>query len=354
MFEVRCSDGRARTGVHQHGSRRLETPAFAAVATSGFLKALPPSAEPQSGVEAIITNSVHHMIAGTVEDMSRMLKRVHDAWIFSDSGGFQIVRKDFDIEITIAGLRLRDLIIDPRRSLEIQERLGVDAAFQLDYCPPYGASYSEAARSVEITLSWAREFLSGESEILRFAIVQGGMYRDLRYRHATAISALGPDGIGIGGLAVGEPMSLTHRIARATVQALPRDLPRHFLGLGSPMDVLEAISYGVDTFDSAYPTRNARHGMVLTSKGYVDVSKAGARLDEPVNPSLGLVGEIPLRLLHVLFKKDYMAAIPLITEINLRAMGRLMTLARKAICRGELSELISGMKDGDPEVWEFY
>ena len=354
MFKIVCSDGRARTGIISHRGRRLETPAFAAVATSGFLKAIPPCAGRGLGIEALITNSIHHIIAGTVGQLGGLLHKIHGIWLFSDSGGFQIVRKGFEVRILEEGLAFPGMTITPKRSLEVQERLEVDAAFQLDYCPPYGASYGEAARSAELTLAWAREFLSGESTVLRYAIVQGGLYRDLRYRHARELAKLGPDGFGIGGLAVGEPPSLTHRIARATVQTLPEELPRHFLGLGTPLDVLEAVSYGVDTFDSAYPTRNARHGMVLSSRGYVDVSKARARRGEPVNPSLGPVGEIPLETLHSLYKKDFMAAVPLLTEINLRAMGRLMALAREAICKGELEELISAFRSSDPGAWEFY
>lgn len=277
MFEVVERHGGARIGRLETAHGTLETPAFLPVATKGVVKTLTPEEVWATGSRGIIVNALHLYRRG----MDRILQAggIHSfmGWpgvVASDSGGFQSI-KQFPSQVNSEGITFampdgsRD-IFTPEKSLAVQEALGVDFAYALDDCPPYPASQERVMQAVDITIAWARRSQGDR----RFAILQGGVCARQRVRCARALAPLHFDGFAIGGLCIGEPKEDMHRMVEVTVPHLPEDKPRHLMGVGSAEDIRRAVGAGVDIFDSAFPTRNARHGTVFTLQGRINLGRA--------------------------------------------------------------------------------
>ena len=281
-----------------HGS--FSTPAFLPVGTQGTVKSLTPEDLMEIGVEVILANTYHLYLRPSHETIRR-LGGLHafTHWerpILTDSGGYQIfslakLRKISEEGVTFQSHLDGSLhLLTPEKVIEIQRALGTDIAMVLDECVPYLSPYEYVKASTQLTTHWARRCLEvkQENDPALFAIVQGGVYRDMREASARALVEMGFQGYGIGGLSVGEPKSAMIDVLNWTIPLLPENTPRYLMGVGTPEDILDAVRLGVDLFDCVLPTRNARNGMLFTSIGKMSIKQAQYAEDErPVDETCG-------------------------------------------------------------------
>lgn len=346
MFQIAHRDEKtkARTGVLSTEHGEIKTPLFLPVATKGAVKTLDFSDLESLGVQGLIVNAFHLWLKGL--DSVQNAGGLHNfmRWnhpIFTDSGGFQIIRKDFDFKITEEGFVLKSPVdgnkvtYSPEVCMDVHSSLGSDVAFVLDDCPAYGSSTERLRESVERTTDWARRCKAvkkKEQEV--YAITQGGTDSQLRSRSAQELSGVGFDGYGVGGLSIGESREEMMSSLEISVSLLPEDKPKHMMGVGSPSEVLESISAGVDIFDSAYPTRNARHGTFYTEAGKFDIRKTKfAEVKEPIGPECECFTcrNYSTSYIHHLFKEKEMLAYRLLSIHNLRMVLDIFAKARNAI-----------------------
>lgn len=262
----------------KHGS--FETPCFIPVATKGTVKMLTKNELEDLGVNAIISNALHLFLRG-IEQIKKV-NGLHNFinWhktIFTDSGGFQLIR-EFKSKIMDEGIKLKNpyngehIFISPEKSIEIQNILNSDIMMALDDCPKYESSYEKIFASTKRTILWAtrcKEFNKGEQSL--FAIIQGGNFLELRKECTEKLIQIGFDGYGIGGLSIGEPKELMLKTLKNSVSLIPKNKPRYLMGVGSLDEIQKTIDLGVDIFDSAFPTRNGRHGTILIKNGKLDI-----------------------------------------------------------------------------------
>jgi len=287
-FEILGKDSltQARLGRVEtlHGS--FSTPAFLPVGTQGTVKSLTPEELVEVGVEAILGNTYHLYLRPGHETIGR-LGGLHsfahwDRPILTDSGGYQIFSLGDLRKISEEGVTFQSHLdgslhsLSPEKVIEIQRSLGSDIAMVLDECVPYPSPYEYVKTSTERTTRWAERCLRArqEEDPALFAIVQGGLYQDLREASARDLVRMDFQGFAIGGLSVGEPKSEMIRILEGTVPLLPERTPRYLMGVGTPEDILEAVVRGVDFFDCVLPTRNGRNGTLFTSRGKISIKQA--------------------------------------------------------------------------------
>lgn len=279
-----------------HGS--FLTPIFLPVGTQGSVKSLTPEELIEIKVEAILSNTYHLYLRPGHEVIKRLgglHKFIHwDRPIITDSGGYQIYSLGDLRKITEEGVIFQSHldgsthILTPEKVMEIQNALGSDIAMVLDECIPYPASYEYVKDSIELTTRWAKRCLNYRPKNCSalFAIIQGGIYRDLRERSAIALTDLGFDGYAIGGLSVGEPKTVMKEVLDWTIPIIPEESPRYLMGVGTPQDIIEAVLSGIDLFDCVIPTRNARNGTLFTSNGKISIKQARYAEDErPIDES---------------------------------------------------------------------
>ncbi|MDI6916414.1 MAG: tRNA guanosine(34) transglycosylase Tgt [Thermoplasmatales archaeon] len=342
MFEVTAEEKDARTGkLHtQHGV--VETPCFMPVATKGTVKTLTSDELDEIGTQAVITNALHLYLNPGVDVLSHI--GIHrfmdwDKTVFTDSGGFQLIR-DFNLKITNKGLMFKmdktNHFFTPELCIEAQNQIGSDVAMVLDDCPNYGSSYETVANSLKRTIEWAGRCKNAhkKSEQLIFGIVQGGVFPDLRKTCVEKLLEIGFDGYAVGGLTIGEPKEELLRILKCTVPLTPKNKPKYMMGLGSPEDILESISLGIDIFDSAFPTRNARHRTAITRHGNFEITKKKYINDfSPVDESCGCrtCKKYSKAYIHHLFKEKELLGMRLLSIHNLYFILNMMKNARKAI-----------------------
>jgi queuine tRNA-ribosyltransferase len=285
------TETRARRGcVHlTHGV--VETPAFMPVGTQGTVKAMSPDELRALGADIILGNTYHlylrpgHDLIARAGGLHRFANWPHP--ILTDSGGYQVFSLATMRKITEEGAKFQSHIdgsrhmLSPERSIEIQQALGSDIMMAFDECPAADKPRDYVARSMDLTTRWAMRCLNArtrEDQAL-FGIVQGGVHDDLRIQHAEQLSELGFDGYAIGGLSVGEATEDMYRITDLVAPKLPVDKPRYLMGVGTPENLLECISHGVDMFDCVMPTRNARNGYLFTNEGRVVIKHARYKED---------------------------------------------------------------------------
>jgi len=291
-FSVKQTDGLARCGeiVTDHGV--VHTPVFMPVGTQGTVKAIEPRELEEIGTQIVLGNTYHLYLRPGIEIL-REAGGLHKfmGWskpILTDSGGYQIFSLSELRKIDNGGVGFRSHIdgsshyFTPENVTTIQRAIGSDIMMVLDECPPFPCTPDYAERSSELTLGWAercrQEFLiSGElydhSQAI-FAIVQGSIYPEIRERSASRLRELDFHGYGIGGLAVGEPVEQMYDIVLMCNELLPPEKPRYLMGVGTPVNLLEAIERGVDMFDCVLPTRNGRNAMLFTRNGSVNITNA--------------------------------------------------------------------------------
>jgi queuine tRNA-ribosyltransferase len=287
-FEVIKKDSfsQARFGRVETDHGSFATPAFLPVGTQGSIKSLTPEELVEIGVEAILGNTYHLYLRPGHETIGR-LGGLHTFthWekpILTDSGGFQIFSLGSLRKISEGGVTFQSHLdgsshfLTPEKVLEIQRTLGSDIAMVLDECVPYPSPYEYVKISMERTNRWAKRTLEvrRETDPALFAIVQGGVYRDLREKSVQTLVEMGFQGYAIGGLSVGEPKSMMSDVLEWITPLLPENTPRYLMGVGTPEDILNAVMLGVDFFDCVLPTRNARNGTLFTSSGKISIKQA--------------------------------------------------------------------------------
>jgi len=299
-LQVRSSECAARTGEVQtlHGS--FQTPIFMPVGTQATVKAVTPENLVELGAEIILANT-YHLFLRPGHELIRNLGGLHrfmnwDRPILTDSGGFQIFSLRELAKISEDGASFRShldgssLFLSPEEAVAVQEALGSDIMMCLDTCIPYPADRSETLAATELTSRWAKRSRTAQKETgqLLFGIVQGGMYHDLRSLAVDQLLDIGFDGYALGGLSVGEPNELMMDITEYTAKLLPQDHPIYLMGVGTPEDLVESVYRGVDMFDCVMPTRNARNGMLFTSRGRVVIKNSQYSNDpKPPDESCG-------------------------------------------------------------------
>ncbi len=286
------SESKARNGqvTTLHGT--FKTPVFMPVGTQATVKAVTPENLEELGAQIILGNT-YHLFIRPGHELIKSFGGLHKFmnWsrpILTDSGGFQIFSLRELATITEEGAAFRShldgskLFLSPEEAVKVQEALGSDIMMVLDTCIPYPATRKEVENATALTSRWAlrcREAQSDTGQLL-FGIVQGGMYPELRKQAAEELLEIGFDGYAMGGLSVGEPKDLMHDMTEATVEHLPKDFPIYLMGVGTPEDLVEGVFRGVDMFDCVMPTRNARNGMLFTSRGKLVIKNSRYRDDQ--------------------------------------------------------------------------
>ncbi len=355
LFEIdtQCPETRARAGMLNtpHGS--VSTPAFMPLATQGSVKTLSPADLRDVGAEMILGNT-YHLYLRPGSQIVKQLGGLHKfmAWdspMLTDSGGFQVFSLAHLREITDEGVRFQSHIdgsehfLPPELAIDIQEELGADIIMAFDECVAYTDDVPLMREAMRRTHVWAERCLSRhrrEDQAL-FGIVQGGTSPELRRESAKHLVSLDFPGYAIGGLSVGEPKHLMYSIARETAALLPEEKPRYLMGVGSPEDLLECVSYGIDMFDCALPTRIARNGAFLTRNGRLNISNSRFKdQSAPVDPYCNCYTcrTFSAAYLHHLFKCDELLAYRLATIHNLHFILDLMSAMHLAIQEGIFAE----------------
>ncbi|GIQ70139.1 queuine tRNA-ribosyltransferase [Xylanibacillus composti] len=342
-----CKQSGARLGrVHTpHGV--IETPAFMPVGTLATVKAMSPDELKELDAHIILSNT-YHLFLRPGHELIREAGGLHkfmswDRPILTDSGGFQVFSLSEMRKISEEGVEFRShlngdkLFLSPETATDIQNALGSDIMMAFDECPPYPAEYDYVKQSTERTSRWAERCLQHhkrpEDQAL-FAIVQGGMYRDLREQSARELTSMDFPGYAIGGLSVGEPKHLMYEVLDYTVPHLPAGKPRYLMGVGSPDALVEGAIRGIDMFDCVLPTRIARNGTTMTSQGRLVVRNAKYAKDfGPLDPACSCYTCRTFSRAYIrhLFKCDEILGLRLTTWHNLHFLLELMRNVRQAI-----------------------
>jgi len=344
------------------------------VGTAGSVKAVPQDILEDLGAQIILGNT-YHLYLRPGHELVRRLGGLHkfmswDRALLTDSGGFQVFSLSELRKVSEEGVSFRSHIdgtshlFTPERSMEIQIALGADIVMAFDECTEHPAEKERVRQSMELTLRWARrskEYFeahkheapwspprSGDRKAetpALFGIVQGGMYEDLRGESAERTVEMDFPGYAIGGLSVGESRAKTMDMIAATLEVLPKDKPRYVMGVGYPEEIVQYAAMGVDMMDCVLPTRAARHGLLFTSEGRINIKNARFAQDQsPPDPRCGC--RVCSRYTRAYLRHLYVAAEPLAgvlnTVHNLAFYLDTMRAVRHAIKLGDLSGMLSG------------
>jgi queuine tRNA-ribosyltransferase len=373
-FLIWAREGEARTGVIATPRGDIHTPAFMPVGTAGTVKALYVDQIRAAGADIILGNTYHLMLRPGAERVKR-LGGLHQfmRWphpILTDSGGFQVFSLAALRKMTEEGVSFQSHIdgskhaLTPERSIEIQaDLLGADISMQLDECVGNPCEHRQAAEAMQLSARWGARskaaFGDREAQAL-FGIVQGSTFPDLRRESVERLLEIGFDGYAIGGLAVGEGHEAMLATIEATAPLLPVERPRYLMGVGKPLDLLEAVARGVDMFDCVLPTRSGRHGQAWTWGGPISIKNArfaedAAPLDE--HSACPASSQYSKAYLHHLIKSGEHLGAMLLSWHNVAFFEALMARMRQAIEEGEfeamrreLSARWSGQASGGAEA----
>ena len=372
-FTVENTDGTARcaTMTLPHGA--VETPIFMPVGTAATVKAVPQSVLEQVGTQILLGNT-YHLYLRPGHERIRRLGGLHKfmSWphpILTDSGGFQVFSLNQLRKVTGDGVQFRSHIdgsshfFSPEHSMEVQIALGADIAMVFDECTEYPATRERARASLDLTMRWAKRsrdyFLAHAEEVPWFAeaggqtpslfgIVQGGMYEDLRRESAERLVELDLPGYAIGGLSVGEPREHTRAVIASTLPLLPADKPRYVMGVGYPEEIVEYAAMGVDMMDCVLPTRAARHGLLFTREGRMNIKNQRYAEDQnPPDPECGCMvcGRYTRAYLRHLAMTQEPLGGALNSVHNLYAYLDTMRAVRDSICLGTLADLLGRVRE---------
>ena len=355
-------DGAARAGVLMTAHGEAATPAFMAVGTAGTVKAMTADAVRATGTAIILGNTYHLMLRPTAERVARLggLHRFAD-WsgpILTDSGGFQVMSLAKLRKVDADGVTFRSHLdgsahrLTPERSTEIQYLLDATITMAFDECTPFPATEEQARASMDLTHRWAgrsRAAFVARAGYGQFGIVQGSVYPALRLASAEAISALGFEGIAIGGLAVGEGQAAMFEVLDLVVPALPEGKARYLMGVGTPDDLLGAVARGVDMFDCVIPTRAGRTARAYTRGGVMNLRNARFA-DDAAPLDAGCACPACARhsraYLHHLFRAGEMLGPMLLTWHNLAYYQDLMRGMREAIAARRFADYAAACREG--------
>lgn len=361
-FEIQATDGKARKGVLKTARGDIQTPAFMPIGTAGTVKGLYMDQVRGTGSDIILGNTYHLMLRPGAERVHR-LGGLHkfSGWsgpILTDSGGFQVWSLSKLRKMSEKGVEFQSHhdgskhMLTPERSIEIQaDLLGADISMQLDECTDYPSPHEKAASSMQLSLRWGRRSLEAFGERPNqtlFAIVQGSTYPDLRRESAEASVAEttggGYGGFAIGGLAVGEGHEAMLETLDETMPYLPAARPRYLMGVGKPIDLVEAVARGVDMFDCVIPTRSGRHGQVWTDAGPYNIKNARFAEDNtPLDSKIDCRAsqDYSKAYIHHLIRSGELLGGMLLSWHNIAYYQDLMARMRSAIAQGEFAEFVS-------------
>jgi len=352
-FLINAVDGRARTGVLQTPRGEIRTPAFMPVGTAATVKALTVDQVRQAGADIILGNTYHLMLRPGAERIARLggLHRFM-RWerpILTDSGGFQVMSLSKIAKVTEEAVAFQSHldgsrhVLSPERSIEIQaELLGSDIVMQLDECVAWPAEEARARQAMALSARWGARSKAAFGERptqALFGIQQGSTFEHLRRESAERLIEIGFDGYALGGLAVGEGHDAMVEVLDYAPAMLPADRPRYLMGVGKPVDIVEAAARGVDMFDCVLPTRSGRHGQAWTWDGPVNLKNARFAEDEdPLDPETPCPAsrDYSKAYLHHLVKADELLGQVLLSWHNIAFFQALTAALREAIQEGRL------------------
>ncbi len=360
-FELLAADGAARRGRLTLAHGTVDTPVFMPVGTYGAVKGMAPDELQEIGAQIVLGNTFHLWLRPGL-DAIRAHGGLHrfmgwDKPILTDSGGFQVFSLGDLRKISEDGVKFVSplngdrLFLTPEESMRIQHALNSDIVMIFDECTPYPANFEQTADSMRLSLRWAQRSRDehdrlGNSNAL-FGIVQGGMFEALRDESLAGLDAIGFDGMAIGGLSVGEPKEDFARILAHTAPRLPPHKPRYLMGVGTPEDLMFAVSQGIDMFDCVMPTRNARNGHLFTRYGDIRIKNAVYRNDpNPLDPSCTCYccRNFSRAYLHHLFRCGEILGARLNTIHNLHYYLTLMRELREAIAAQALAPTLARLQ----------
>ena len=362
-FTVIKKEGKARRAVFETVHGTVQTPCFMNVATSAAIKGGLSTRDLEDVGAQIMLCNTYHLHVRPDDKIVKQMGGLHKFtnWkrpILTDSGGFQVFSLAKLNKIKEEGVTFnshidgRKIFMGPEESMQIQSNLASTIAMAFDECVENPAEYKYAKEACERTFRWL-ERCKAEMERLNslpdtinknqllFGINQGCTYDDLRIEHMKEIAKLDLDGYAIGGLAVGEPKEDMYRIISAVEPYAPEDKPRYLMGVGTPGNILEAVSRGVDLFDCVMPSRNARHGQLFTKKGIININNEKYKLDDsPIDESCtcSTCKNYSKGYIRHLFKSNEMLGMRLAVIHNLHFYNNLMEEIRNSIEKGSFSD----------------
>lgn len=355
-YKLEAMDGNARAGIIKTPHGEIETPVFMPVGTQATVKMMTKEELETIGTQIILGNT-YHLYLRPGDNLIAKLGGLHSFmnWnkpILTDSGGFQVFSLGAIRKIIEEGVHFRSHIdgskhfISPEKSIEIQNNLGSDIMMAFDECPPGMSTREYLIPSIERTTRWAKKCIDANKNKDKqglFAIVQGGIYEDLRDKSLNELYEMDDDfsGYAIGGLAVGEPREDMYRILKYITPKLPENKPRYLMGVGEPLDMLEAVENGIDMMDCVQPTRIGRHGTVFTKYGRLVIKNKIYEEDtRPLDEDCDCYSCKNYNRAYIrhLFKAEEMLGQRLATIHNLHFLIKLMSNARESIKNGEFNK----------------
>jgi queuine tRNA-ribosyltransferase len=349
-FDLKHTDGRARTGVISTTRGEIRTPAFMPVGTAATVKAMMPESVAATGADIFLGNTYHLMLRPTAERIAN-LGGLHKFmnWnkpILTDSGGFQVMSLADLRKMSEKGVEFQSHIdgskhfLSPERSMEIQKLRGSDIVMCFDECPALPADRTRLNTSMQMSMRWAarsKDAFGDRPGHALFGIQQGGLEEDLRAESAAALTDIGFDGYAVGGLAVGEGQEAMFGCLDFAPDQLPVDKPRYLMGVGKPDDIVGAVKRGIDMMDCVLPSRSGRTGQVFTRNGVVNIKNA-RHADDPrpldVECTCPACSNYSRAYLHHVFRSQEMISGMLLTWHNLHYFQEIMQGMRDAIAAG--------------------
>jgi len=360
-FQLKHTDPKssARAGIITTDHGQIQTPIFMPVGTAGTVKGVHTKDLKEDTKAQIILGNTYHLFLRPGTAILKEAGGLHkfngwDGPILTDSGGYQVYSLANQRKIDEQGATFASHIdgtkhlFTPERVMDIQREIGADIIMAFDECPPYPSSYEYAKKSMQMTHRWLdrcidrlRETqpLYGYNQSL-FPIIQGSTFEDLRDESAEYIASKNADGNAIGGLSVGEPAEEMYKHTAGACTILPKDKPRYLMGVGTPANILENISLGVDMFDCVMPTRNGRNGQLFTSDGIINIrNKKWENIHEPIDPngtSFVDAAYTKAYVRHLIHSKESLGA-QIASMHNIRFYLWLVEEARKQIIAGDFA-----------------
>ncbi len=351
-LEAVAPGSRARAGTLQTRHGAVPTPVFMPVGTQATVKAQTVESLQATGTRLLLANTYHLLLRPGIEVFKKFagIHRLMN-WsgpVLTDSGGFQIFSLPHSREMNESGARFKSYVdgksylLSPESSIEMQQAIGSDIMMVLDQCIPSMADYGQAQTAMELTHRWARRSLAArkDSPAALFGIVQGASHVELRKASAAFLRELPFDGLAIGGLAVGETHAERYDLTELVTEHLPADLPRYLMGVGTPIDILEAVERGVDMFDCIIPTQLAQRGVAFTSHGKLQLRRTVHKFaEEPLDAQCPCqcCRDYSRAYLHHLIKSDEVLGWHLLGLHNLAFYQRLMVEMREQIVAGNFA-----------------
>ena len=371
-FNIKNTDGDARSGFIKTAHGIVNTPVFMPVGTYGAVKGIQPSDLTEIGSEIILSNT-YHLMERPGKDIIRELGGLRsfmnwDGPILTDSGGFQVMSLQNMAKIDDDGVTFKSHLdgslirLTPKDSINMQNALDSTITMAFDECTPYPVSHDNALKSMNLSMKWAklcRDNFIDRSGYGLFGIVQGSTFNDLREKSSESLINIGFDGYAIGGLAVGEGHDLMISTLKSSINYLPKEKPRYLMGVGYPKDIIEAVRLGVDMFDCVIPTRSGRTGKIFTKTGTLNIKNARHKNDpRPIEEGCSCKvcsNKVSRAYLHHLFNTNEMLGSIYLTIHNISHYIQLMSNLRSAINDNNFKEtsnyLLNQYKKGDIEIY---